>query len=152
ALNVGQTLTDTFVALSIDGTAKTVTITIHGTNDAAVITGVKIGGATARGSIRNAVAGTPIATGALVSTDFDNLDTLQPRTIAAVTANSYDTYTLAANGLWPYTLDNSNSALEALNVGHTLTDTFVALSADGTAKTVTITIHGTNDAAVITGV
>ena len=40
ALNVGQTLTDTFTATTIDGTAQLVTITINGANDAAVISGV----------------------------------------------------------------------------------------------------------------
>ena len=33
ALNVGQTLTDTFTATTVDGTAKVVTITINGSND-----------------------------------------------------------------------------------------------------------------------
>ena len=39
ALNVGQTLTDTFTATTVDGTAQLVTITINGANDAAVISG-----------------------------------------------------------------------------------------------------------------
>ena len=43
ALNVGQTLTDTFTATTVDGTAQLVTITINGANDAAVITGTATG-------------------------------------------------------------------------------------------------------------
>ena len=53
--------------------------------------------------------------------------------------------------MWTYTLDNTNAAVQALNGAATLTDTFTALTADGTAQLVTITIHAQNDAAVITG-
>ena len=31
---------------------------------------------------------------------------------------------MTAAGVWTYTLDNANSAVQALNVGDTLTDTF----------------------------
>ena len=53
--------------------------------------------------------------------------------------------------MWTYTLDNSNAAVQALNVGQTLTDTFTVTTVDGTAQLVTVTINGANDAAVITG-
>ena len=49
--------------------------------------------------------------------------------------------------MWTYTLDNSNATVQALNVGQTLTDTFTAITVDGTAQLVTITINGANDAA-----
>ena len=58
---------------------------------------------------------------------------------------------LTAAGAWTYTLDNNNAAVQALNAGGTLTDTFTVTTADGTAKVVTITINGANDAAVISG-
>ena len=58
---------------------------------------------------------------------------------------------MTAAGVWTYTLDNSNAAVQALNVGDTLTDTFTVTTVDGTAQVVTITINGANDAAVITG-
>ena len=45
-LNVGQTSTDTFTVIyGFHGTAQSVTITINGANDAAVITGVTSGSA-----------------------------------------------------------------------------------------------------------
>ena len=53
--------------------------------------------------------------------------------------------------LWTYTLDNGNADVQGLNAGGTLTDHITVLTADGTAQVVAITIHGTNDAAVITG-
>ena len=65
---------------------------------------------------------------------------------------SYGSYTLTASGVWIYRLDNSNAAVQALNAGQTLTDTFTVTTVDGTTQVVTITIHGANDAAVISGV
>ena len=50
-------------------------------------------------------------------------------------ANGYGTYTLTAAGVWTYTLNNSNAAVQALNVGQTLTDTFTAFTVDGTVAT-----------------
>ena len=45
----------------------------------------------------------------------------------------------------------ASSAVQALNVGGTLTDTFTVTTVDGTGQTVTVIIEGTNDAAVISG-
>ena len=49
-----------------------------------------------------------------------------PGAVAAGTAsvNGYGTYALTAAGVWTYTLDNSNAAVQALNAGATLTDSF----------------------------
>ena len=73
--------------------------------------------------------------------------------VATATASSggFGNFTMTAAGVWTYTLDNTNAAVEALNVGGTLTDTFTVTTVDGTAQVVTVTINGTNDAAVITG-
>ena len=67
------------------------------------------------------------------------------------TASTYGSYTLTAAGVWTYTLDDNNTAVQALNAGETLTDTFTATTVDGTSQVVTITINGRNDAAVISG-
>ncbi len=152
ALNVGQTLTDTLTAISIDGTQQVVTITIEGANDAAVITGTTSGSVTEAGGVANGTPGIPTATGDLNSTDADNPnDAWTPVSTPAASTNGYGTYALSATGVWTYTLNNSNATVEALNVGQTLTDSFTATTVDGTAQLVTITINGTNDAAVITG-
>ena len=58
---------------------------------------------------------------------------------------------MTAAGVWTYTLDNANSAVQALNVGGTLTDSFTVTTVDGTPQLVTITISGSNDAAIISG-
>ena len=73
ALNVGGTLTDSFTVTTADGTAQQlVTITIHGANDAAVITASRRGSVAEAGGVNNGTAGTPTATGTLTDTDVDN--------------------------------------------------------------------------------
>ena len=152
ALNVGQTLTDTLTAVTVDGTTQVVTITINGANDAAVISGPVTGTVVEAGGVANATPGTPTATGDLNSTDVDNAaDSWNAVLAGAATANGYGTYALNATGVWTYTLNNSNATVQALNAGQTLTDTFTAMTVDGTQQLVTITIAGTNDAAVISG-
>ena len=153
ALNAGQTLTDTFTATTVDGTAQLVTITITGANDAAVISGAASGAVIEAGGVANGMPGTPTATGDLNSTDVDNPnDAWTAVGTATASANGFGSYTLTAAGVWTYTLNNSNPAVQALNAGQTLTDTFTATTIDGTAQLVTVTINGTNDAAVISGV
>src|SRR5204862_4917985 len=121
-----------------------------GTNDAAVVSGDISGSVVEAGGVANADAGTPTATGTLTDTDVDNAaNSFQAASGSG--DNSYGTYTVDASGHWSYTLDNSNAAVQALNDGGSTTDTFTVLTADGTEQVVTITITGTNDAAVVSG-
>ena len=124
---------------------------INGSNDAAVITGTSSGTLIEAGGVGNATAGTPSATGDLLATDVDNAaDAFQPVAAAAATASGYGSFTVTAGGVWTYTLDNSNTTVQALNVGSSaLSDSFTVLSADGTAQVVTVQINGSNDAAVV---
>ena len=152
ALNVGDTLADTFTAFTVDGTAQLVTVTIHGANDAAVISGTTAGAVTEAGGVSNGTPGIPVATGDLTSTDVDNPNDAWAIVSAPIAStNGFGSYTLTASGVWTYTLDNSNATVQALNVGGTLTDTFTVTTVDGTAQLVTVTIQGANDAAVISG-
>ena len=150
ALNAGQTLTDTFTATTVGGTTQLVTITINGANDTAVISGTCHRGGDRGRWCRQRHAGHP---------DRDRRSELDRRrqsqrrsgnqSARSLRGDSgFSTYTLTAAGVWTYTLDNSNAAVQALNVGQTLTDTFTAITVDGTAQLVTITITGTNDTAV----
>ena len=149
ALNIGETLTDTFTVTSIGGTPQLITITINGSNDAAIISG------TATGTVTEAACGehgTPTATGRLTDTDVDNTpDSFTPVTSPKVSDHGYGSFQMTADGVWTYTLDNANCAVQALNVRDTLTDTFTVTTIDGTAQVVTITIRGTNDPAIIRG-
>ena len=94
----------------------------------------------------------PTDSGDLDAADVDNAaDAWQAVAAGAATTSGFGTYQAAATGVWTYTLDNTNAAVQALNDGETLTDTFNVVTEDGTTQLVTITIHGQNDAAVITG-
>ena len=147
------TLTDTLHgATTVDGTAQLVTITINGANDAAVITGDTTGSVVEAGGVANGTPGTSFVVGDLDAADVDNTsDSWTAIDTPTLSANGYGTFTIDAAGLWTYILDNDNPAVQALNVGDTLTDTFTATTVDGTTQVVTITINGANDAAVITG-
>lgn len=152
ALNAGETLTDSFTVTTLDGTAQVVTITIRGSNDAAVISGTAAGSVTEAGGVANSTPGAPSATGTLVAADVDNASNAftavsSPR----ASTGGYGAYTITAAGVWTYALDNASGAVQALNVGDTLTDSFTVTSLDGTPQTVTITIFGSNDAALISG-
>jgi VCBS repeat-containing protein len=152
ALNVGDKLTDTFMVTSLDGTAQLVTVTINGTNDAAIICGTTEGSVIEAGDVANSVSCKPTATGTLTDTDVDNA----PNTFATVDSptasdGGYGTFTMTKDGVWTYTLDNTNGTVQALNACDSLTDCFTVTTIDGTPQVVTITINGANDAAVICG-
>src|SRR5256885_895709 len=70
------------------------------------------------------------------------------RTAAAAAS---ETLKKQAGGVWTYTLDNTNGAVQALNVNDTLTDSLTVTTVDGTTQVVTITINGSNDAAIVSG-
>ncbi|MBR1209890.1 VCBS domain-containing protein [Bradyrhizobium sp. JYMT SZCCT0180] len=149
ALNVGGTLTDTFTVTTIDGTAKLITVTIQGANDAAVISGATAGAVIEAGS---AGRGTPSATGALKAADVDNTpNSFTPVDSPTESTGGHGTYTLTADGVWTYAVDDCDHAVQALNVGKTLIDTFTVTTIDGTAQVVTVEIQGANDAAIISG-
>ena len=89
-------------------------------------------------------------TGTLTITDADVGDAL-PTVVLTDGAGQYGTLTFVASadgGVWTYTLNNTNAAVQALK-GDTLTEEFT-FTAEGAAPiTVTITISGVNDAPVV---
>ena len=125
-----------------------VTLSIYGSNDAAVISGATTGSVTEDGGTK---CDLPTATGTLTATDVDNAPGFTAVHCPTASDAGYGTFTMTADGAWIYKLDDSNCAVQALNVGDTLTDTFKVTSLDGTAQLVTVTIDGTNDAAIICG-
>ncbi|WP_164919968.1 VCBS domain-containing protein [Mesorhizobium ciceri] len=140
-LTQGQHVTDTLTVKSADGSASyNIVVNITGTNDAAVLS------ADVRDLTEADTAAAISTSGTLTISDVDSDPHFVPQVAAA---GSYGTFDLDANGNWTYT---ASSAHDEFAAGTTYTDTFNAVSADGTATTVTIHILGTNDAAVITGV
>lgn len=68
------------------------------------------------------------------------------------TAGTYGTFTLSADGAWTYTANNSQDAIQQLGAGQTLTDSFTAVSQDGSAsQVVEVTIQGSDDKAEVYG-
>ena len=128
-LGDNQQLVQTYTVEIDDGHGGTatqlVTITINGTNDAAVITGDT--SRSGDGSRRRRTTARPVCR-PRPATSIPPMSTIRPTAWAVVgsptaSANGYGTFTIDAAGVWTYTLDNSNAAVEALNVGGTLTDT-----------------------------
>ena len=58
---------------------------------------------------------------------------------------------MTATGVWSYTLDNTDPAVQALNGRDTLTDTLTVQTVDGTAQVITVTIHGPERRPDVTG-
>nr|WP_278190087.1 VCBS domain-containing protein [Aeromonas hydrophila] len=144
-LGEGETKVETFTVASVDGTAHTVTITITGVNDAAVITGTDTGGVT-----EDETNPLLTETGTLTVTDVDGAD--EAKFVAGngvASTGALGSLTITEGGAWTYNVDNSK--VQYLGEGETKVETFTVASVDGTTHTVTITITGVNDAAVITG-
>ena len=143
SLGSGGSLTDSVEVTAIDGSSQTITITINGTNDVAMIGGVVMG------SVTEDASATLTISGALTITDTDSGEASFN---AETVSGTYGSLTVHANGNWSYSADNTQTAIQALGDGDSLTDSIEVTAADGTSQTITITIYGTNDAAVIGGV
>src|SRR4029077_2409132 len=116
ALNAGGTLTDSFTVNTVDGTAKVVTVTINGTNDAAVLSSAAVGLAETNAALTTG--------GTLTITDVDSPATFVAQ---ANVAGTNGHFSINSAGAWTYT---ANSAFDNLNVGQSVSDTFTVASAD----------------------
>ena len=134
------TATDSFAVTTADGTTHNIVATLTGVNDAATFSGSFTGGVTEE-------SGSYTAGGTLTVSDVDSATTVTAQTN---TAGTYGTFSIAANGAWTYTADNTK--LQALGgTTPTVTDTFVVTTADGTTHNIVVTLTGVNDAATFTG-
>ena len=141
-------LTDSFTAVSFDGTAsQVVTVTINGTNDIPVISGVSTDAVTEDVAL---TSGNLTAGATLTIADVDAGESSFQAQASTAGSNGLGTFTLTTAGVWTYTADNAQTAIQELGSTDFLTDSFTALSFDGTSQLVTVTINGTNDAPTIT--
>ncbi|MBR8657749.1 VCBS domain-containing protein, partial [Achromobacter sp. Marseille-Q0513] len=148
-LKTGESITETFTVYVDDGkggkTPETITVTINGTDDGAVITPSKPGDD--KGTVKEDEIST--ATGKLDVVDPDKGEAVfKPQTDFK---GEHGTFSIDANGKWTYTLDDTDPEVQALGAKDFLTEKFTVTTADGTTGTVTITINGTNDKPTITG-
>src|SRR5207247_1550933 len=135
ALAAGETLSDTFTVKVADSqggfASQDVKITITGTNDAPVIGGVHTGAVT---EDVNVVAGNISTSGALTIADVDAGQSNFAAQAGTLGSNGYGTFTLAADGSWTYTANDSQAAIQQLGAGQSITDSFTAVSSDGSAS------------------
>src|SRR5690606_32784520 len=149
SLNVGQTLTDSFSYTVTDEhgatSQATLTITITGTNDGAhagaAVTTIAEKPASVAGNVlandTDVDAGAELAV-AEVDGVADN--------VGVAVAGAYALPTRRSSDLYSYALNNALAAVQSLNVGQTLTDSFSYTVTDEhgatSQATLTITITG----------
>ncbi|SFL26684.1 VCBS domain-containing protein, partial [Shimia haliotis] len=140
SLGDGQTTTDSVTIRSSDGTTHQIQITIHGTNDAPVLSA----------STASATEDGQSVTGQMSGTDVDSGDTLTYSLAQTAPAG----FTFNADGSWSF--DPTNAAYQHLAAGATQQVTVPVTVTDSTGATDTqnlvITVTGTNDVAQIAGV
>ena len=146
SLGAGDTATDSFTAVTADGTTQVVTVTLTGVNDTAVISGVTTG------AVTEDAAASLTTSGTLTVTDVDAGEAVFAAQTGTAGDNGFGSFTLSESGAWTYTADNSQTSIQSLGAGDTATDSFTAVTADGTTQVVTVTLTGVNDTAVISGV
>lgn len=100
-------------------------------------------------------AGPSSTSGQLAVTDADQASG-HVWTLDGSASGTYGTFAInATTGKWTYVLDDTKSATQALAEGHDGTETFTVRVTDayGASATVNVivTVHGSNDAPVITG-
>ncbi|NGZ05936.1 MAG: hypothetical protein G8237_06220 [Magnetococcales bacterium] len=168
ALGAGQTLFDVFNYTLSDGSltdAALLSIAIQGGGAGAPVAVNDTATATEAGGTGNGTAGTN-PSGNLLTNDLDaDSPTLTVTgirtgdvegsgtvgTIGSALLGTHGQLTVAANGAWSYTLNNTLAVVEALKSGQTLTESFNYTVSDGTLTdtgVLTITIEGANDAPV----
>lgn len=147
SLGQGEFITDSISVRAMDGTVHNVVITINGVNDAARITGAST--ATVTEDVAVSAGDQLLATGQLNVTDVDNNQaSFNPDSYQG----NYGELLISSNGSWTYTADNIQSSIQALGLGDTVADTFTVSTQDGTEQEITVSIGGSNDAAIISGV
>ncbi len=145
ALTAGQVVTESFTYTMRDAagatSTATVTFTVTGTNDVPTVTGPLTGAATEDTTLTS--------TGTLVVTDPDAGQSAF--VVQSGSAGIYGSFSIDAAGAWTYTLNNAAANVQSLPAGATVTDTFTITTADGTTRTIVITVNGTNDGPVAIG-
>ncbi|MFN7737033.1 MAG: beta strand repeat-containing protein, partial [Pirellula sp.] len=164
-----QTLSETFTYTMADTggltSTATITVTIQGANDTPVTTNDTNTAIEAGGIANNTSGVNPTGNVLANDSDADSVANGETKTVTGVVAGSqssasgsvgsnvtglYGSITIATDGSYTYTVDNTNPAVQALRLsGQTLSETFTYEMTDAgglnTLGTVTINIQGAND-------
>ncbi|WP_259372616.1 beta strand repeat-containing protein [Piscinibacter defluvii] len=139
ALAASQVAIETFTVTIRDAAGatntSTLSFTITGINDVPTITG------TATGAVREDVT---LSTGGTLT--VVDADAGQSVFNAQSTSGTYGSFAINAAGVWTYTLNNAAANVQALAGSAVVTETFTVTTADGTPRTITVSVNGTNDA------
>ena len=146
-----------FTIVARDGTKKTTTLLLKGSNRAPTFSGIYTGHVTEerfQTMYYNDAPGMPLKraeklfTGYIVNiSDPDPKESELQKTRIKGAIGWLETNKKA----WMYFADNKHPSIQALTTNETLTETFVIHSVDATPQNVTINIHGTDDPSVISG-
>lgn len=113
-----------------------------------------VASATEAGGVANGTPGSN-PTGNVLFNDVNDggitVTDLQGGTLGTPLDGLHGSLTLQSGGFYTYTVDQNDAAVQALNVGDTLTDTFTytatsTLSGETATETLTVTINGVDDA------
>ncbi len=131
-------------AVGLLGAVAAVAAAAGGGSDEPANTPAKISGDTTE-SVTEDVAATLATSGTLTVTDADTGEAVFVAQASTAGTNSYGTFTLGTNGAWTYAADNTQTAIQSLAAGSTLFESITAVTADGTAQLVTVTIISVNE-------
>ncbi len=154
-LGAGQSLVDSFSIHALDGTSKTISFTVLGTNDVA-----QIGNLAANTVTEDSAADMLALSGTLSITDVDKNEAHFKTTVANHLDGggnnlNWGSLTIDASGNYHYSVNNHDARVQQLgayNAADASTfhvDSFTVQSVDGTSKTISFNVLGTNDAAQI---
>ncbi|MGF1769733.1 VCBS domain-containing protein, partial [Enterovibrio makurazakiensis] len=135
----GETVNENFTLTTSDNTQAQITISVEGTDDAAVVTG-DLSASVAEG-------GDASVSGSINISDPDAA--VQPTLENGTVEGEYGSLTLT-DGEWTYTVNPDNA--QSLGDGDAATDTITVTASDGSEHQISVTVTGSDDASVVTGV
>jgi len=146
----GQAVTETFTvtAETTDGetVTETVTVSLTGSDDIPTFSGADSGTVTEDVTLND--AGALEVGGTLVVSDDDAGESVF---VAETQTGTYGSLSIGTNGVWTYTADNTQSAVQGLEADDSLPESFTVTTGDGTTHVIDITINGTEDDPTISG-
>lgn len=144
----GESLVDQFSLPTRNGDYLAINVTIHGSNDAPIISGD-------RGMEIQEDHGNQFQTQAVnVSGQLNIVDADRGQEYFLPQDSiltPYGAASIDSNGAWMYTLNAQSDFVQGLKDGQHITDIFYAYSQDGTRQAIRIDIEGTNDKPVLSG-
>ncbi len=148
ALAAGESMTDIIKLTSNSGQKIQIALEINGTNDQAVITGIKSGNIQAT-PIADLDNNHPSITGKLNVSDIDTGEARFQTNFDI--QGSFGVAQINALGEWTYTLNNHTDAIQGLRSGEKLLDLFSVKTLDGTKQLIQINIEGVDDKPLLSG-